>query len=207
MTSKNIPITMHRVVTSRSFYKYFVMRFIVTFSVLLAIFLLFIYQIMESRRDLARSIAQQSVSHVEIILNNMIEKTDILEGFLHSLGDENLRKMMEQKEGKAFIHEFNFFASMLYDSSAIKGLYLLPKGVMMYSYPMAGNEKAIGDRVLERDVTRETAQYDMLSGITTIDAPRQFIQGGIAMVARKPVYLNDGTFWGFSAIRNCNQLN
>ena len=33
----------------------------VTFSVLLAIFLLFIYQIIESRRDLARSMAQEQL--------------------------------------------------------------------------------------------------------------------------------------------------
>ena len=191
---------MRRVVTSRSFYKYFIVRFMVTFSVLLAIFLLFIYQIIESRRDLARSMAQETVAHVEIILNNMLEKTDMLEGFLHSMGDKNMRIMMEAEDGQAFIHEFNFFSSMLYDSSAIKGIFLLPKGVMRYSYPMAGNEKAMGDRVLERDATKETAQYAMLSGLTTIDGPRQFIQGGIAMVARNPVYLEDGTFWGFSAI-------
>ena len=75
---------------SRPFYKYFYTRFFVTCSVLLAVFFVFIYQIIESRRDLARSMGQEAVSHVEIILNNMIEKTDMLEVFLHSLGEDKL---------------------------------------------------------------------------------------------------------------------
>ena len=185
---------------NRPFLRYFVTRFIISFGVLLAIYFVFIFQIIESRRDLARSMAQESISHVEIILNNMIEKTDMVEGFLHSMGEDKMRAMMENLDGKTHLQEFNLFASMLYDTPAIKGLQLLPKGIMLYSYPLAGNEAAIGDNVLEREITRETAEYAMLSGLTTIDGPRKFLQGGIAMVARNPVYLNDGTFWGFSAI-------
>lgn len=185
---------------SRPFYKYFYTRFFVTCSVLLAVFFVFIYQIIESRRDLARSMGQEAVSHVEIILNNMIEKTDMLEGFLHSLGEDKLIAILENMDGKTCLKEFNLFASMLYDSPAIKSMNLLPQGVMLYSYPLEGNESAIGDRVLEREVTRDAAEYAMQTGLTTIDGPRRFIQGGIAMVARNPIYLSDGSFWGFSAI-------
>ena len=185
---------------SRPFYKYFYTRFLVTCSVLLAVFFVFIYQIIESRRDLARSMAQESVSHIEIILNNMIEKTDMLEGFLHSLGEDKLIAIRDNMDGKTCLKEFNLFSSMLYDSPAIKAMSLLPQGVMLYSYPLAGNESALGDRVFEREVTRESSEYAMQTGLTTIDGPRRFIQGGIAMVARNPIYLNDGSFWGFSAI-------
>lgn len=149
---------------------------------------------------MARSMAQETLVHIEIILNTMLEKTNMMEVFLHSMGDDNMHEMASRMDGKYGLEQFNLFASMLHDSNAIRALQLLPNGVTTYTYPYKGNEKAIGDRVLERDKSRDSALFSMRSGLTIVDGPYELLQGGLSLIARNPVYYDNGNFWGFTVI-------
>lgn len=184
----------------RPFYYMFITRFAITLLVIVSIFSLFTYQRVKNSQELARSIAQETLVHIEIIFNSMLTKTDMMEVFLHSMGDEKMREIAERMDGQVGLDKFNMLASMLRDSDAIRALQLLPNGVTTYTYPYEGNEAAIGDRVLEREAVRETALYAKNSGNTVVDGPYKLLQGGWSLIARNPVYYDSGEFWGFTVI-------
>lgn len=184
----------------RPFYYMFITRFVITLLVIVSIFSLFTYQRVKTSQEMARSIAQETLVHIEIIFNSMLTKTDMMEVFLHSLGDDKMREIADRMDGKVGLDKFNMLASMLHDSESIRALQLLPNGVTIYTYPYEGNEAAIGDRVLEREAVRETALYAKNSGNTVVDGPYKLLQGGWSIIARNPVYYDNGEFWGFTVI-------
>ena len=184
----------------KTFWQVFITRFLVTLTIILSIFALFLYQRIDTTKEMARMAAQEALTHVDIVLNTMIDKTNMIEGFLHSFGEKRMREMATRLDGKIYLDEFNLFTSMLYDSPSIKALQLLPAGITLYSYPLKGNEAAIGDNVLEREQSRASAIFAMRSGLTVVDGPYELIQGGLCLIARNPIYYQDGTFWGFAVI-------
>lgn len=184
----------------RPFYYMFITRFVITLLVIVSIFSLFTYQRVKTSQEMARSIAQETLVHIEIIFNSMLTKTDMMEVFLHSLGDDKMREIADRMDGKVGLDKFNMLASMLHDSDSIRALQLLPNGVTTYTYPYEGNEAAIGDRVLEREAVRETALYAKNTGNTVVDGPYKLLQGGWSIIARNPVYYDNGEFWGFTVI-------
>lgn len=184
----------------KTFWQVFIIRLLVTLTIILSIFALFLYQRVNTSKEMARMAAQEALTHVDIVLNTMIDKTNMIEGFLHSFGEERMREMVERMDGQIYLDEFNLFTSMLYDSPSIRALQLLPAGITLYSYPLKGNEAAIGDNVLERETSRASAIFAMRSGLTVVDGPYELLQGGMSLIARNPIYYQDGTFWGFAVI-------
>lgn len=184
----------------KTFWQVFITRFLVTLTIILSIFALFLYQRINNSKEMARMAAQEALTHVDIVLNTMIDKTNMIEGFLHSFGEERMREMATRLDGQIYLDEFNLFTSMLYDSPSIRALQLLPAGITLYSYPLKGNEAAIGDNVLERETSRASAIFAMRSGLTVVDGPYELLQGGLSLIARNPIYYQDGTFWGFAVI-------
>ena len=79
----------------KSFISLFLTRFIVSMLVILAIFALIVYQRVETSRNLAITIGQESLSHVETILNHIIDKTNLIEGFLHAVGEDAMKQMAD----------------------------------------------------------------------------------------------------------------
>ncbi len=185
---------------AKTFWQVFITRFLVTLTVILSIFAAFLYQRIETAKDMAHMAAQEALTHVDIVLNTMIDKTNMVEGFLHSFGEARMREMAERGDGKIYLDEFNLFTSMLYDSPSIRAIQLLPGGITLYSYPLKGNEQAMGDNVLERDQPRASAIFAMRSGLTVVDGPYELLQGGMSLIARNPIYYQDGSFWGFAVI-------
>lgn len=184
----------------KTFWQVFITRFLVTLTIILSIFALFLYQRINNSKEMARMAAQEALTHVDIVLNTMIDKTNMIEGFLHSFGEERMREMATRLDGQIYLDEFNLFTSMLYDSPSIRAIQLLPAGITLYSYPLKGNEAAIGDNVLERETPRASAIFAMRSGLTVVDGPYELMQGGLSLIARNPIYYQDGTFWGFAVI-------
>lgn len=91
---------------------------------------------------------------------------------------------------------------------SITNLQLAPDGVVQYIHPLAGNEGAIGHRLLV-DRERSTEAFAAVeSGRLTLAGPFELVQGGVAMVGRQPIYLPeagnvagvDPDFWGFATV-------
>ncbi len=85
----------------------------------------------------------------------------------------------------------------------ISNLQLAPNGIIQHIYPLKGNEKAIGHNLLVDDRRRKEARMAIKTKALTLAGPFQLVQGGIAVIGRKPVYLTDSQgqerFWGFAS--------
>ncbi|EHS1185807.1 EAL domain-containing protein [Vibrio vulnificus] len=85
-------------------------------------------------------------------------------------------------------------------SKVISNLQLAPNGIIQSIYPLAGNEKAIGHNLLKDDARKKEALNAVESGKLTLAGPFTLKQGGVGMIARRPVFLKqqgESRFWGF----------
>lgn len=91
-------------------------------------------------------------------------------------------------------------AAQLYkEDTPIRALELAPDGIVSFIYPKEGNENA-GSNLLTDPERGSTARFGRDENLLTIQGPFELKQGGSGMAARYPVYLSDGTFWGFSIV-------
>lgn len=75
-----------------------------------------------------------------------------------------------------------------------------PEGVISDVAPLKGNEAALGLNLLQDPVMRQEADLARRTGQLTLAGPLPLRQGGVGLVARLPIYLDDAhhgkTFWG-----------
>ncbi len=79
----------------------------------------------------------------------------------------------------------------------IDALELTQKGVITNVYPMEGNEKAIGLDILNYPPASAEAQEAIKRDKLFFAGPLELVQGGVAVLGRLPIYINDD-FFGFS---------
>lgn len=94
--------------------------------------------------------------------------------------------------------DFDLFASGLYTGTkGIRNYGIAPGGVMQFIYPLEGNKEAIGhDLVNEiRPEVRADVQRTIKTQKIALSGPYELKQGGLGLVARKAVYVNN-SFWG-----------
>ncbi len=107
------------------------------------------------------------------------------------------------KEGGGSIEHFDRLAAELLRSrDAVSNLQLAPAGVVGPIYPLEGNEKAIGHNLLTDDKRNKEALLARNTGKLTLAGPFELIQGGVAVIGREPVFMQEGEkerFWGFTA--------
>lgn len=89
------------------------------------------------------------------------------------------------------ITEFEMTAERLYENDpAIRCLQLAPDGIVTYVYPLEGNENAFGS-LFDHPERRAEAEYARDTGKMTLSGPYELSQGGLGLVARKPIYLDN----------------
>ena len=109
------------------------------------------------------------------------------------------------QQGRGQVDNFDAVATrMLPFYPGVSVLILAPGGVIRNAVPLAGNEKAIGLDLLKDPVMQQEAQRARSTGQLTLAGPLELRQGGLGLVARLPIYLDNaqGTpeFWGFSNV-------
>lgn len=103
----------------------------------------------------------------------------------------------EAANGDPLSH-FDTFAAELYASTpGIRGIGVAPGGVVELIYPLEGNEAVIGYNYGEDERTkvREDVQRAIESREIILSGPVDLIQGGVGLIARQAVFLDD-TYWG-----------
>lgn len=96
--------------------------------------------------------------------------------------------------------DFNTIGKKLLESnSSINAVQMVPNGVIKYTYPIIGNEKAIGLDILNSKLLQDEALKSIKTQKMYFAGPFELKQGGQAIVGRLPVYLKN-EFWGFSAV-------
>ncbi len=101
-----------------------------------------------------------------------------------------------------FGSQFDQFVKPLYENHiAIKNISVAPNGIQAYVYPLEGNEIVIGHDLINDD--RENVRNDVKRTIETkipaISGPYELRQGGIGLITRKSIYIDDA-FWGIIAM-------
>ncbi|MEG0836199.1 MAG: sensor domain-containing diguanylate cyclase [Christensenellaceae bacterium] len=140
-------------------------------------------------RERAKYVTHSQVNKLQYVMNTLLLKT------------QSLEMLVVEADGQ--VEKFDYIAKSLIDNTAIRSLQLAPNGVVSMVYPLEGNEEAFGD--LFADTSRATeAIYARDSGLMTLSGPFELYQGGLGVVARRPIYLENTssqkTFWGFAII-------
>ncbi len=99
-------------------------------------------------------------------------------------------------------HRFAQIAAPLFEtSSELRNIGGAPDMVIRMTYPLAGNEKAIGLNFLENKAQRADAIRARDNNEIVMAGPLTLVQGGKALVARVPVYLPPNRqFWGLLSV-------
>lgn len=102
------------------------------------------------------------------------------------------------KEGK--IDNFEMIAPQLVDSNPnIDAIETVPDGIITQVYPYEENKAAIGYNILQDTTRNEEAIKAIESRKMFFAGPFELKQGGLAIVGRLPVFI-ENKFWGFSAV-------
>ncbi|TKB99483.1 sensor histidine kinase [Pedobacter cryotolerans] len=82
----------------------------------------------------------------------------------------------------------------------LQAVQLVPKGIIKYIYPLKGNEQALNLNLYK---SPPQTVFEAKKAIETrkmyFQGPVKLNQGGIGVIGRLPLYIND-EFWGFSAV-------
>ncbi|MGN0240104.1 MAG: diguanylate cyclase domain-containing protein [Candidatus Weimeria sp.] len=93
---------------------------------------------------------------------------------------------------------FNTTAKKLYDKlDYVNSIQLAPNGVVSQIYPSDGNEKGYIDLMNDPD-RGPVVRYGKEQDVITDQGPFDLNQGGKGIAIRDPVFLSDGSFWGFT---------
>ena len=134
-------------------------------------------------------------AHVESVLGDLFHKTDILEAIVVT------------QDGELSEETFLSLAESLGEGIGIRSIQCLPGGVVRYLHPLAGNEAVLGDNVFSDPYRKVDAQLAVDTKSITLSGPYELTQGGIGLIARNPVFLQDETgedeFWGFTSFSTC----
>ena len=147
-------------------------------------------------RDTAQRIERMETLYAdrtENLVNSIFHKTDVLAA------------VVKLNHGNISEDTFEEIAKIVYTpNSGIRGIQYMPGAVVTYSYPIAGNEAVIGKNFLEIPERRNDVLLAINTKSIALSGPYHLIQGGLGVVARNPVFLEDESgeeyFWGFSAI-------
>ncbi|MCX7157497.1 MAG: diguanylate cyclase [Rhodocyclales bacterium] len=109
------------------------------------------------------------------------------------------------RQGNGSVTNFNAVANqMLQFYPGVSALALSPGGVVRDEVPLAGNENAIGFDPLRDPVQSKEALIARDTGKLTLAGPMNLVQGGMGVVGRLPVFLEDAQgkprFWGFTNV-------
>ena len=104
--------------------------------------------------------------------------------------------------------EFQALAKVLLaGQSAIRSIELAKNTVVTHIYPVDGNEKARGLRLLDLPNQRAAVQRALDTRDTVVAGPVDLVEGGVAFVSRTPIYLTppggppaSGRYWGLATI-------
>ena len=109
------------------------------------------------------------------------------------------------QQGKGQVPQFEEIATqMLPFYPGITALGLSPQGVIRQVVPLKGNEKLLGFDQFRSPAQAEESVRTRDSGRLTLAGPMELAQGGLGVVGRQPVYLDDANgqpqFWGFTNV-------
>lgn len=102
-------------------------------------------------------------------------------------------------QGNGTIDDFEKIAAILVNDPTILNVSIAPDGVVQNIFPLHKNEAVLGLDYFNSGGAAE-AKWARDTGKLTLAGPFTMVQGGQTLTGRLPVYLSDGSFWGFVGI-------
>jgi diguanylate cyclase (GGDEF)-like protein len=91
-------------------------------------------------------------------------------------------------------------ASIFRQGHHLRNIGLAPGNRLDFVYPIKGNEKAVGLYYPDLPAQWPEVKKAIDSHETVLAGPVELVQGGEALIARTPVYLSDGNYWGMISV-------
>jgi sensor domain CHASE-containing protein len=106
------------------------------------------------------------------------------------------------------IDEFQSLARVLVEGhTGIRSIQLAKDSIVSHIYPLSGNEKAIGLKILEHPKQRFAAERAISTKESVVAGPVNLVQGGKAFVSRTPIFIpsdagakENTAYWGLATI-------
>lgn len=78
----------------------------------------------------------------------------------------------------------------------IRNIAVAPNNHVSWVYPLKGNERALGLHYPDNPEQWPSVQRAMAARSTLVAGPLTLVQGGQGLIARTPVFSQDGSYWG-----------
>ncbi len=99
------------------------------------------------------------------------------------------------------VQDFPTFASALIDSGeTIRSVQLAPNSIIRLVAPLEGNEAAVDLDLLADPDRKALLEPAIRDGTTVVQGPVELVQGGLGILVRRPIYNEDGSYWGLAAV-------
>lgn len=151
-------------------------------------FLMLEKRIQQDRNEVSRQLSELR-SNLEYVINNNLSLTRGLSAFI------SLHPDLDQATFATFSEQLMASEHQIRSFGAAKDL------VVSHVYPMAGNERALGLNYRASATQRDAALLAMELNKIVMAGPLELVQGGVALIARKPVtQKTSGEAWGLLSI-------
>ncbi|RUO75382.1 ATP-binding protein [Idiomarina seosinensis] len=158
-----------------------------------------IYEYKKSQRaDLERSASELAIrlkSQLETELNGTIFLTNGIEAYIVA------------RRGDIVSDEVNSMLKQVYQFSPFfRNIGIAPNNKLSWIIPLEGNEAALGLNYENLPSQWPSIKQTIESNTVALDGPLELVQGGLGLIYRSPVYLNDN-YWGIiSAVIDADRL-
>ncbi len=153
--------------------------------------------------------AQNQIVHHEKLRAEVLARASVVRARLEGYVNGNLqlvRGLVATISAEQGLSQprFDALANALFSaSSQFRSIAIAPDMVVTMTYPLAGNERAIGLNYLTNERQREAAVRARDGGEMVFAGPIDLVQGGTGFVGRFPVFVEDEagrpSFWGLVA--------
>jgi diguanylate cyclase (GGDEF)-like protein/PAS domain S-box-containing protein len=131
--------------------------------------------------------------------------SQVLQRNVERLVSSNYALAAMVRQGDGAIANFDAAAAqLLLANPHLRALSISPGGVVQSVAPLQGNEKLLGFDQLRDPLQMKEAIFARDTGRLTLAGPVALAQGGVGVVSRLPVFLDDAAgqrwFWGFTGV-------
>jgi diguanylate cyclase (GGDEF)-like protein len=153
------------------------------------------FQNNSAHRQNVRSDVLRDLSVIRAKLEgNLNANLQLVRGLIATLSTET-----EMNQGRLDQLARNIFE----EESQLRSIAIAPDLIVTMTYPLKGNERAIGLNYRTNEAQREAALRVMETGQLVLAGPVELVQGGRGFIGRFPVYVGDSPtsrmFWGLVA--------
>ena len=170
--------------------KYFLIFSIIIIALWCFIINLMSNYIVDSKYENINKESNAISNEISVIIESKLSVFDLISNEIHK------QILINNTIDKEYFDEYGI-ANNIIDKGFVN-FTIAPKGVFEYVFPLEGNEMLLGEDLINDD--REKVRLDVLhsieSGELIVSGPIELIRGGVGLIIREPIYIED-EFWGF----------